>query len=107
LIQLKEFCGHNFSKWYHVYSLDKKKWIHGEVVKFSYSLVIDQKITYIEYDTNDALAFEKEMLEDQIQYFVTVYKDGKIKKVQPITFQEYINAIQDNVIPELKEVGEE
>ena len=99
---LKEFCGHNFVTFYNVYDLDKKEWVHGNVIKFSYSLVIDQKIAYLEFEVSNAIAFEKEMQEDEINYYMVIYQDGKIKQVRELTFNEYKNALEDNVIPKME-----
>ncbi len=102
MIQLKEFCGHGFTTWYHVYDLDTKKWVKGEVVKLSFNLVTDQKIALLEFDVSNALVFEKEMQEDEINYYMVIYQDGKIKQVRELTFNEYKNALEDNVIPKME-----
>ena len=102
MIMLKEFCGRNFIKFYDVYDIEKKKWVKGEVIKFSYSLVIDQKIAYLEFEVSNAIAFEKEMQEDEINYYMVIYQDGKIKQVRELTFNEYKNALEDNVIPKME-----
>ncbi len=103
MIELKEFCGHNFVTFYNVYDLDKGAWVEGKVTHLSFDLVTDQKIARLEFNVTNALAFEKELLGDDINYYMIVYQDSKVKKVKTISHKEYEIALEDNIFPKLEE----
>ena len=103
MIELIEFCGRGFITFYDVYDLDKKTWVEGEMTKLSFDLVIDQKVAHFEFNIVNALVFEKELLEDNVNYYMIIYHDGKLKKVKTISNKEYNNALEDNIFPKLEE----
>ena len=103
MIELIEYCGRGFITFYDVYDLDKGAWVEGKVTNLSFDLVINQKIAHFEFNVTNALAFEKELLGDRINYYMIVYRDSKVKKVKTISHKEYEIALKDDIFPKLEE----